>query len=89
MIVAQQWFNFDCLICKHTYPCPSQHTNSGDLRVFVSLNLAVAYMKLGEERNTEVFQENHVNLRAIFPSDNWEGRNECNVVHCLRMGLGK
>lgn len=31
-----------------------QHTNSGELRVFVSLNLALSYMKLGDSRSTEL-----------------------------------
>ena len=37
-----------------TTPPSFQHTNSGELRVFVSLNLALCYMKLGEPRSTEL-----------------------------------
>ena len=31
-----------------------QHTNNTDLRIFVYLNLAVAYMKIGDEKREAV-----------------------------------
>lgn len=35
----------------HTH---TQHTNSSELRTFVSLNLALTYMKLGDSHTTEL-----------------------------------
>ena len=43
---------FTChLVCVFR---PTQHTNSGELRTYVSLNLALTYLKLGPSRNSEL-----------------------------------
>ena len=49
-----------------TSPCP-QHTNCHELRVLVSLNLAISYMKVGGAKEAE--------LAALMTSLDSEGGN--------------
>lgn len=44
---------FICFVCT-SFPPPLKHSNNTDLRVFVSLNLAITFMKIGEGKDTEV-----------------------------------
>lgn len=47
------------------FHCALQHTNLEPLRLFISLNLAIAYIKIGPSKESEVSNPVIVMLRCI------------------------
>lgn len=48
------------------FHCALQHTNMEPLRLFISLNLAIAYIKIGPSKESEVRQSSYSDMTVLI-----------------------